>query len=77
GRQKVVPAPGNGSDVLKKHDKVSIEYTGWLYDDDASDKKGKQFDSPAGRGDLITPVGIGRVIRGWLGSITTFHKIFT
>lgn len=42
-----------------------MEYTGWLYSDDAPDKRGKQFDSSVGRGDLITPIGVGRVIRGW------------
>ncbi|KAF2125158.1 peptidyl-prolyl cis-trans isomerase [Dothidotthia symphoricarpi CBS 119687] len=65
GVEKVVVKSGNGTDVPKKHDEVSMEYTGWLYDDTALDQKGTQFDSSIGRGDLITPIGVGRVIRGW------------
>jgi len=65
GVEKVVLRRGNGSDVLKKHDEVSMEYTGWLYDESAPNNKGKQFDSSIGRGDLITPIGVGRVILGW------------
>ncbi|OAL03366.1 hypothetical protein IQ06DRAFT_344626 [Phaeosphaeriaceae sp. SRC1lsM3a] len=38
---------------------------GWLYDENAPNKKGKQFDTSVGRGDMITPVGVGRVILGW------------
>ncbi|PSN58692.1 peptidyl-prolyl cis-trans isomerase [Corynespora cassiicola Philippines] len=45
---------GNGVDVPKKHDEVSMEYTGT-----------HMFDSSVGRGDLITPIGVGRFIRGW------------
>ncbi|KAF2824343.1 peptidyl-prolyl cis-trans isomerase [Ophiobolus disseminans] len=65
GVEKTVLRRGNGTDVPKKHDEVAMEYTGWLFDDDAPDKKGKQFDSSVGRGDLMTPIGVGRVIRGW------------
>lgn len=59
GVEKMVMKRGNGNDVPKKHDEVSVEYTGntvslrvtapcltnhagWLYSDDAPDKKGKQ-----------------------------------
>ncbi|KAI4943840.1 hypothetical protein J4E86_009806 [Alternaria arbusti] len=45
GVEKLVIRPGNGIDFPKKHDEVSMEYTG--------------------RGDLITPIGAGRVIKGW------------
>jgi len=65
GVEKQVLKPGNGTDFPKKHDEVSMEYTGWLYDESKADKKGTQFDSSVGRGDLITPIGAGRVIRGW------------
>ncbi|CBX90672.1 FK506 binding protein proline rotamase rapamycin-binding protein [Plenodomus lingam] len=63
--EKAVIRPGNGIDTPKKNDEVSMEYTGWLFDEDAPDCKGKQFDTSVGRGDLITPIGVGRVIRGW------------
>jgi len=65
GVEKLVIRPGNGIDFPKKHDEVSMEYTGWLFDDDAPDHKGGQFDTSVGRGDLITPIGAGRVIKGW------------
>ncbi|KAF1843312.1 FKBP-type peptidyl-prolyl isomeras-like protein [Cucurbitaria berberidis CBS 394.84] len=65
GVEKMVLKPGNGCDVPKKHDEVSMEYTGWLFDEDTPDNKGTKFDTSVGRGDLITPIGVGRVIRGW------------
>jgi FKBP-type peptidyl-prolyl cis-trans isomerase FkpA len=44
-----------------------VQYTGWLYDDNAQDKKGKEFDSSARRQGLPLGfvVGVGRVIKGW------------
>jgi FKBP-type peptidyl-prolyl cis-trans isomerase len=45
---------------------VSVHYTGWLYDTNAADKHGKQFDSSRTRGKPFTfPLGGGRVIKGW------------
>lgn len=43
GVEKYVLKPGNGTDVPQKNDKVAMEYTGWLYDEDAPDQKGKQY----------------------------------
>ncbi|KAH7549055.1 hypothetical protein BM1_10440 [Bipolaris maydis] len=65
GVEKIVAKPGNGTDFPKKHDEICVEYTGWLYDDEAPDNKGTQFDTSIGRGDLTTLIGAGRVIRGW------------
>ncbi|KAF2746355.1 peptidyl-prolyl cis-trans isomerase [Sporormia fimetaria CBS 119925] len=65
GVTKEVLKGGNGTDIPKKGDTVSMEYTGWLYEEGKDDKKGKQFDSSVGRGDLETKIGVGRVIRGW------------
>jgi FKBP-type peptidyl-prolyl cis-trans isomerase len=43
-----------------------VHYTGWLYDVNAEDNKGKKFDSSVDRGDPFRfPLGDGRVIRGW------------
>ncbi|VXB32780.1 Peptidyl-prolyl cis-trans isomerase [Luteimonas sp. 9C] len=47
-------------------DAVSVHYTGWLYDQNAPDRRGAQFDSSRDRGQPFTfELGAGRVIRGW------------
>ncbi|MGY1520277.1 FKBP-type peptidyl-prolyl cis-trans isomerase [Luteimonas sp. A482] len=47
-------------------DEVSVHYTGWLYDENAPDKRGAKFDSSHDRGQpFVFPLGAGRVIRGW------------
>ncbi|KAF1982615.1 peptidyl-prolyl cis-trans isomerase [Aulographum hederae CBS 113979] len=65
GVTKTVLEQGDGVNRPQKGDRVAIEYTGWLYQSTAPDNKGNQFDSSAGRGDLVTEIGAGRVIRGW------------
>jgi len=65
GVTKTQISPGNGADKPHKGDTVSMEYTGWLYDDHAAQNRGKQFDSSVGRGDFKTAIGVGRVIKGW------------
>ncbi|KAJ4360490.1 uncharacterized protein N0V89_001055 [Didymosphaeria variabile] len=81
GVEKQVLKEGDGVTFPKKHDEVSMEYTGstsfqfvgrdltnrlgWLYDESKADNKGNQFDSSVGRGSLVTEIGVGRVIRGW------------
>jgi FKBP-type peptidyl-prolyl cis-trans isomerase FkpA len=43
-----------------------VQYTGWLYEVSATDKKGKQFDSSRTAGQPFRfPVGTGQVIKGW------------
>ena len=45
---------------------VSVHYTGWLYDQNAPDKRGQKFDSSRDRGEpFVFLLGAGRVIRGW------------
>ena len=47
-------------------DEVSVHYTGWLYDQNAPDKRGQKFDSSRDRGEpFVVLLGAGRVIRGW------------
>ena len=47
-------------------DLASVHYTGWLYDENAPDGRGKKFDSSVDRGQQFEfPLGAGRVIRGW------------
>lgn len=45
---------------------VTVHYSGWLYEEDAPDRRGRKFDSSVDRGDPFTfLLGAGRVIRGW------------
>lgn len=46
--------------------RVTVHYTGWLFDPSAPDSKGRKFDSSRDRGDpFVFPLGAGRVIAGW------------
>jgi FKBP-type peptidyl-prolyl cis-trans isomerase FkpA len=57
--------PGGGA-TLADGQKAVVQYTGWLYETSAADKKGKQFDSSRGTGEpLRFTVGRGEVIKGW------------
>lgn len=45
---------------------VTVHYTGWLYDENAEDKKGEKFDSSVDRGEPFRfDLGAGQVIQGW------------
>ena len=46
--------------------RVTVHYTGWLYEQSAADHKGKKFDSSRDRGEPFTfRLGAGEVIQGW------------
>src|SRR5215210_2330254 len=45
--------------------RISVNYTGWVYDPDAPDHKGAQFDTSAGRAPFTFTLGAGEVIDGW------------
>jgi len=46
--------------------KAVVQYTGWLYEATAPDKKGKEFDSSLRAGEPFRfTVGAGQVIKGW------------
>ncbi|KAF1845940.1 FK506-binding protein 1 [Cucurbitaria berberidis CBS 394.84] len=64
GVQKTVISEGNGP-TPQKGDRVTMEYTGWLRTAGKPEEKGNQFDSTTGRGSFVTPIGVGRVIKGW------------
>lgn len=45
---------------------VLVHYTGWLYDPNAKDLRGRHFDGSRERGQPLSfHLGAGRVIRGW------------
>ena len=56
---------GNGHEAVAGR-RVTVHYTGWLYDDSRPDHKGRKFDSSRDRNDPFTfRLGGGEVIRGW------------
>lgn len=56
---------GAGAEA-RKGQTVTVHYTGWLYDGNAADKKGRQFDSSRDRNDPFEfHLGAGEVISGW------------
>jgi FKBP-type peptidyl-prolyl cis-trans isomerase FkpA len=56
---------GSGTEAVAGQ-RVTVHYTGWLYDAAAADHKGKKFDSSRDRNDPFTfRLGGGEVIRGW------------
>merc|ERR1712080_782429 len=65
GVTKTQISAGNGVDKPKAGDQITMEYTGNLYDANAPGGKGKQFDSSVGRGDFMTKIGVGQLIKGW------------
>jgi FKBP-type peptidyl-prolyl cis-trans isomerase len=56
---------GEGAEA-KAGQKVTVHYTGWLYDEAAPGHKGAKFDSSRDRNQPFDfPLGGGAVIRGW------------
>jgi FKBP-type peptidyl-prolyl cis-trans isomerase FkpA len=56
---------GTGAEAKAGMD-VLVHYTGWLYDDTATDKHGTKFDSSRDHGTPFNfQLGAGRVIEGW------------
>ena len=52
------PTPRRGA-------RLTVHYTGWLYDANRSDLKGKQFDSSSGGEPFTFRLGAREVIPGW------------
>ena len=56
---------GSGNEAIGGR-RVTVHYTGWLYDDSRDDKKGPKFDSSRDRNDPFEfRLGAGEVIKGW------------
>ncbi|MCO6414698.1 FKBP-type peptidyl-prolyl cis-trans isomerase [Siccirubricoccus sp. KC 17139] len=56
---------GTGAEALPGHT-VEVHYTGWLFDPNATENKGRKFDSSRDRGETFRfPLGAGHVIAGW------------
>jgi FKBP-type peptidyl-prolyl cis-trans isomerase len=63
--QKIDVKQGTGAEAQAGRP-VVVHYTGWLYDPDAPEGKGRKFDSSRDRGTPFDfPLGAGRVIKGW------------
>ncbi len=45
--------------------RLSVHYTGWLYDPVRPEQKGTQFETSVGRQPFAFTLGAGQVIRGW------------
>lgn len=55
---------GTGADATPQR-RLSVHYTGWLYDPARPEQKGTQFETSVGRQPFAFTLGIGQVIRGW------------
>lgn len=55
---------GTGADATAGR-RVTVHYTGWLYDHTRPELKGQQFETSVGRQPFSFPLGAGQVIRGW------------
>lgn len=61
----VESTPGAGP-AIAAGQKAVVQYTGWLYETSAPDRKGKEFDSSKNSGQPFRfVVGAGQVIKGW------------
>jgi FKBP-type peptidyl-prolyl cis-trans isomerase FkpA len=58
-------AVGSGAQAVAGT-RISVHYTGWLYDPSAPEQRGRKFDSSKDRGQpFVFNLGAGQVIRGW------------
>jgi FKBP-type peptidyl-prolyl cis-trans isomerase len=55
---------GTGTEAVNGQ-RLTVHYTGWLYDAAAADNKGRQFQTTVGTTPYIFMLGAGQVIRGW------------
>ena len=55
---------GDGADATVGR-RLTVDYTGWLYDPTQPEQKGRQVDTSAGRTPFTFTLGAGQVIAGW------------
>lgn len=60
---------GTGTEATNGR-RLSVNYTGWLYDASRTDNKGTQFDTSVGVTPFSFVLGAGQVIRGWDQGVT-------
>jgi FKBP-type peptidyl-prolyl cis-trans isomerase len=66
GEPLVTEIKGGTGPAIQKGQTAVVQYTGWLYDDKAPEKKGKKFDSSRDRNQPFEfQLGAGNVIQGW------------
>ena len=70
--QKIDRVVGKGA-VANDGDVVLVNYTGWLYDANATDHHGREFDSTQGGEPIRFTLGAGEVIAGWDQGIRGMH----
>jgi FKBP-type peptidyl-prolyl cis-trans isomerase FkpA len=62
-------AVGTGGDAVNGRI-LTVHYTGWFYSENATDKKGPQFETSLGGEPFLFVLGQGNVIAGWdLGTV--------
>lgn len=63
--ERIDTVPGTGAEAVPGS-KVTVHYTGWIYDNRTETKHGRTFDSSFKHGQPFTfALGAGQVIRGW------------
>lgn len=63
--ERIDQSVGEGA-VATPGSKVTVHYTGWLYDERVPERRSRKFDSSLDRGEPFSFVlGGGQVIRGW------------
>lgn len=62
---KIDTLPGTGTLEVATNDKLLVHYTGYLYDDSVTDKKGAKFESSLNTGVAFSFTVGGDVIAGW------------
>jgi len=71
--QRIDERNGTGAVAAPGAD-VTVHYTGWLFDEKATNQRGEKFDSSVDRNEPFTfLLGAGRVIRGWDDGVAGMH----